>query len=93
MSGRRQAGRDRWDRGSWTDGGKTHFKQVWDMWQKGTSFVNAMINIVNSTIRYDTISQVRLAKAMGNTVTAISTSPHKETAARWPKQFYCVFSI
>ena len=28
-------------------------------------------------------SQVRLAKAMGNTVTAISTSPHKETVARW----------
>ena len=27
--------------------------------------------------------QVRLAKAMGNTVTAISTSPHKETVARW----------
>ena len=25
---------------------------------------------------------VRLAKAMGNTVTAISTSPNKETAAR-----------
>ena len=28
--------------------------------------------------------QVRLAKAMGNTVTAISTSPHKETVARYP---------
>ena len=30
------------------------------------------------------ITQVRLAKAMGNTVTAISTSPHKETVARYP---------
>ena len=28
---------------------------------------------------------VRLAKAMGNTVTAISTSPNKEAAARWVK--------
>ena len=30
------------------------------------------------------MTQVRLAKAMGNTVTAISTSPHKETVARYP---------
>ena len=30
------------------------------------------------------LTQVRLAKAMGNTVTAISTSPHKETVARYP---------
>ena len=35
-----------------------------------------------SIVHIITLTQVRLAKAMGNTVTAISTSPSKEPAAR-----------
>ena len=39
----------------------------------------------------NTIYQVRLAKAMGNTVTAISTSAHKEMVARW--SLFILYSI
>ena len=36
----------------------------------------------HKNLTVDGLPQVRLAKAMGNSVTAISTSPSKEVAAR-----------
>ena len=42
----------------------------------------SLLMLNHKNITFDGLPKVRLAKAMGNSVTAISTSPSKEAAAR-----------
>ena len=42
----------------------------------------SLLMLNHKKLTFDGLPQVRLAKAMGNSVTAISTSPSKEAAAR-----------
>ena len=80
-NGWREEGRNHRHWRTWPDGGGlVQLDLIIGCWFVGKLASLLMLNHKNLT--FDGLPQVRLAKAMGNSVTAISTSPSKEAAAR-----------